>query len=128
LQDWDHILGTKPTFDRLWQLIPFSWLIDWFLDIQRSLAMYDKIYDDNLVINYGYVMGSTLRTVTQHSALTYAPDKKSAMSYVRTSYRSLVKERWRANPFGFVAPSSVELSPLRMAILAAIGVSGRSQN
>jgi hypothetical protein len=128
LQDWDHILGTKPTFERIWQLIPFSWLIDWVLDVQSSLALYERIQDESLVINYGYVLGSTQREVVQDSKLTYKIGKKSSFSQVRSVYTSSVKERWRANPFGFTAPSSVELNPLRMAILGAVALTGGKPN
>jgi hypothetical protein len=127
LQDWDHILGTKPTFERIWQLMPFSWLVDWFLDIRSSLALYERMSDDNLVVNYGYVMGTTARQVQQRTELTYG-ERKSSFSSVTTTYNSFVKERWRCNPYGFTVPSSVELNPLRMAILAAIGITGSRQN
>jgi hypothetical protein len=128
VQDWDHILGTKPTLERLWQLIPFSWLVDWFLDIKRTLALYERIQDDSLVINYGYVLGTTSRQIKQRSELTYSSSKKSSFKSVTSTYNSFVKERWRCNPYGFVVPKEVELSPLRMGILAAVGLTGGKPN
>jgi hypothetical protein len=128
MTDWDSVMGTRPTWERLWQLLPFSWLVDWFLDIQSSLALYERMADDSLVINYGYVMGTTARSVQQRSELTYKAGRKSSWPNVTTTYNSFIKERWRCNPYGFTLPSSVEISPLRMAILAAIGITGRNQN
>lgn len=115
-------MGVRLTRERLWQLIPFSWLVDWFLSIKRSLALADRVLDDSLVINYGYVVGETKRSATQKSVMTFAPAKTASFTSVSTTYTSLTKERIRANPYGFITPNELELNPIRVGIMAALGV------
>ncbi len=115
-------MGVRLSRERLWQLIPFSWLVDWFLSIKRSLALVDRVLEDSLVINYGYVIGRTERIATQKSTLTFEPAKTASFTNVSTSYSSLTKERVRANPYGFITPNQLELNPLRIGILAALGI------
>lgn len=127
MQDWNLVLGSNPTPARIWELIPFSWLVDWFLQIQRSLDLLDKVSDDSLVINYGYVTGKTVMFARQNSVVAFLPAYAS-FSNVSTLYRSEMFERVRANPFGFIAPDSPEFTPLRIGILAALGLTRKSVN
>jgi hypothetical protein len=125
---YDSIIGFKPTFEQVWQLIPYSWLVDWFLDIQSSLTLMSRVRDDSLLINYGYVTGSTIRTAICETLIVPTPGRVPSFGRVRTVYTSSIKERIRANPYGFIEPGAVEITPLRLAILAAIGITRKSLN
>ncbi len=125
---WDSVLGTKPSFERIWQLIPFSWLVDWFVDLQSTFALLDRVHDDSLLINYAYVSGSTLRTAVQETTVVPVVGRSNSFKFARSVATSSIKERIRANPYGFIAPDGVVLTPLRLAILAAVGITKRSTN
>jgi hypothetical protein len=125
---YERIYGLAPTPERLWQLIPFSWLVDWFLGVQKTLSLNARIYDKSLVINYGYVMSGIYRTVIQRTVVTNPTSGMSARD-VSTVYRTFRKERARANPYGFILPSDTGIfDPMRIAILAALGITRRSVN
>ena len=115
------------TLDRIWQLIPFSWLVDWFLNVRKSLDLYEKVKDDSLVINYGYVMGKTVQTVIQETKVT-ANTGATSIKSVRSVYLSTRVERLRANPYGFILPTNVTLNAQQWAILAALGITRKSVN
>lgn len=121
-----YVLGSNMTIDRVWELIPFSWLVDWFLNVQRSLSLYAKVQDDSLVINYGYIMGKTVQTVIQDTKLT-ASLNATSMRSVRSVYLSTRVERIRANPYGFILPD-VSLNAEQWAILAALGITRKAVN
>lgn len=108
----------------VWNLFPWSWLVDWFVDIQSSIALYDRIQSDNLVINYGYVSAKTSFRAVQHSELTYYDGDVSPFKSVNTVFESFRFERIRANPYGFIGPTGTSggLSAIQMAILAALGM------
>jgi len=122
-----YIIGADVTLDRIWQLIPFSWLVDWFLNIRKSLDLYEKVKDDSLVINYGYIMGKTVQTVIQETKVT-ANIGATSIKSVRSVYLSTRVERLRANPYGFILPTNVALNPQQWAILAALGITRKSVN
>ncbi len=128
LTEWDLILGLKPSPDRIWQLIPFSWLVDWFLDVQSSLSIAERLADDNLVINYGYMSDVTTRTVIQDTQFTTPAPYQASFNRVRTRTTAITRQRIRANPFGFITQPQVDISPIKVAILLAIGITMTSQN
>ena len=128
LTEWDLILGLKPSPDRIWQLIPFSWLVDWFLDIQSSLSIAERLADDNLVINYGYLSDITTRTVIQDTQFTVTGSFQPSFNRVRTRQSTEIRQRIRANAFGFITQPQVDINPLKVAILLAIGITGTKQN
>lgn len=120
----DKLFGMSPSIETLWQLSPWSWFADWLLDIGSTISAYERIQDENLVINYGYVMATSHKKTTQLSTVT-APFTVAGMrqeSEVMTTFSSVRKERVRANPYGFSATSEGALNPKQMSILGALGV------
>ncbi len=121
-----YIIGADITLDRIWQLIPFSWLVDWFLNVRRSLDLYEKVKDNSLVINYGYLMNKTVQTAIQETKVTASLNATSIRS-VRSVYLSTRVERVRANPYGFILPN-LSLNAQQWAILAALGITRKAVN
>jgi len=50
---WARIVGLDPTISDLWKLIPWTWLIDWFLDFGDYIEAIAEFNQENSVINYG---------------------------------------------------------------------------
>lgn len=121
----NRIIRFAPSLTGVWQLIPWSWLIDWFFDISSTLELIERTQDDSLVINYGYAMRHTVCTATQKTEVSTPANYKFEHPVVKTVTTFEKKERIRSNPYGFIVPTASEMTPMRWAILAAIGL-GRS--
>lgn len=119
----NHLLGTRITPETIWELTPWSWLIDWFTDAGSFVSNVSALHDDDLVMRYGYVMHET------HAERSWTTRRPTVTQTGRTVASTLVlshsvirKERTRATPYGFGVDVS-GLSPRRWAILGALGLS-----
>ncbi len=117
------LFGPGITPSVLWQLAPWSWLVDWCFDIQTTLSAQEIIADDSLVINYGYVMRHVEMRATQQTTLTPLEDYRVPANVVTSSTLFSRKERLRGNPYGFATKASSGFSLKQLSILAALGVS-----
>jgi len=120
------LLGTRLDPEVLWNLAPWSWLVDWFLNFGDVLGNISAIMADGLVIQYAYIMQET--TITQEITLPRglktrhnAGFKWDNKPYVfKRDYTR--KRRAKASPFGFgLTPEA--FTPHQWAILAALGIS-----
>jgi hypothetical protein len=126
------LLGTRLDPEVLWNLAPWTWLSDWFVNFGDVLSNISMFLADDLVMQYGYLMRHTTietevswpqgiwyrRPISGFSAV-WAPS--SVRSYTQTTSKE-VKQRMRASPFGFgLNPSSFTAD--QWAILGALGIS-----
>lgn len=121
----DHLLGIKPDLELLWELAPWSWMVDWFSNIGDIIAICSEIANDSLVLRYAYLM--------RHTRVTYELTSRGPTSiysgYVgdlTAEYTFVRKERIRANPYGFETQLE-NLTDYQWAILAALGFSRAPQ-
>lgn len=120
----EHLYGLKPDIADLYNVTPWSWLVDWFSntgDVVNNLKM---LSSDGLVMTRGYVMETVSHTSTSwfHGmAFTggIPVDTRQTFAYTR-------KVRRRANPFGF-GLTEEDLTPRQFAILAALGITRGSR-
>lgn len=130
LEEYDQLanrlLGTRLTPSVVWELTPWSWLIDWFGHVQTFLSNADALSSDNLVMRYGYVMHEThaTRTVSTKPLPLSHGGELAPLIKVHTSVR---KERYRGSPYGFGVDVGA-LSPRRWAILGALGMTRSSKS
>lgn len=118
-QEANHLLGLRITPEVLWNLMPWSWLVDWFVDVSSALAAAELLSEDGLVMQYGYMMRKTTRSVTSSMPVTFLGD--SAPTTLFLSHTAIRKERFRATPFGFgLNPNS--FTARQWAILGALGL------
>jgi hypothetical protein len=114
----NRLLGTRLTPEVLWELAPWSWLVDWFTNVGDVVKNISYLGSDGLVMQYGYAMGHT----SNSCVLTAAPP--TSASYLRVPVRTTVSESKRriaANPYGF-GIDDVSLSAMQLSILAALGL------
>jgi hypothetical protein len=114
-------LGLRLTPDAVWNLAPWSWLIDWFSnagDVLRNLSSWIL---DNQVLRYGYVME---HTISQYRYTFVGPTTFQSGSAVPVDViaTSESKIRRKATPYGFGVQYE-GLSFLQKAILTALGIS-----
>lgn len=126
LKMWDLEMGPE----QVYQLIPWSWLVDWFSNVGDVVSNFASSLEDNLTAQYAYVMlhRMTKRRVTGHFETSYANGIAALSSPLITpmvcTAESVVdsKSRVAANPYGFNVGFG-GLSAYQTSILSALGIS-----
>lgn len=124
LQKANLLINLKASPDVLWELAPFSWLVDWYLHIGDAITAAQAAANDLLIMHYGYAMESTQYITTQtfnlrtSGSFPYSNVPKTGMFNSITEY----KKRIRANPYGFANGGATALSGNQLAILGALGL------
>jgi len=117
-----QILGLEITPEKLWNLAPWSWAVDWFSNTGDVVSNLSDWSNDGLVMRYGYMMETTIAKVTYSWKMTNPV--KGKPSPTPLEFVTVTKVRRGANPFGFGVTWD-GLSPLQAAIAAALGLSRR---
>jgi len=124
----NKLLGTRLTPEVLWEIAPWSWLVDWFVGIQNNISVATRFQNDGLVLQYGYLMVRDRVTVNSLHRIRYsakanagAPVNNSAEKNAFSRVTLDRKRRIKSTPFGFgLNPSS--FSARQWSILAALGI------
>lgn len=66
----DEVWGSDPRLVDLYDLIPWTWLIDWFSDVGDYVHLMDIVNDDRTLINYGFLTYNSIGTVISSRTLT----------------------------------------------------------
>jgi len=115
------LMGARVDPSVVWELAPWSWLIDWKLGIGNLLSNASAFSDDGLVIRYGYLMRHTMLKET-YTTQQVTTNRGHVVPATFTTLSTERKERLRATPFGFgISPAS--LTDSQWAILGALGLS-----
>lgn len=110
----DRLLGVDLTPEVLWNLAPWSWMLDWFGDVGDVMTNVSNLGADGTVMQYGYLMER--KNIHQIWTSSFAGQPlRSEVSY-------LTKRRMPASPYGF-GVTFADLSAKQLAILAALGLS-----
>lgn len=112
------LYGTDISPSLLWELIPYSWLVDWFSSAGAAYANLFEDPADNLVAEYAYVMHShTVSDLHQVFGKT-----ANGQSYIaEQEYLTEVKARTAASPYGFYAIQP-DLTSKQISIMTALGL------
>jgi len=126
------LFGALPTPELLWEVLPWSWLIDWFSNVGDVISNMSPNAVDNLVQNYHYTMKhvttTTVLTSTSHQVgVDFREYGTWYWPTLDVECRSALTEESKVrdgtgNPFGV----NVTLSSLTLyqgSILAALGIS-----
>lgn len=124
-----HIYGVRLTPSLVYELLPWSWLVDWFSNLGHIVNNYNAQLDENLVAKYAYVMRET-EVVTTRKGTGVARYRTTRIPAVYNSEAfecsvtttSRTKSRVAASPFGFHL-SLPDFSVWQLSILAALGLS-----
>lgn len=122
------LFGAIPTPEVVWELLPWSWLIDWFSNVGDVVSNLSVNAVDNLVTNYSFTM-KEYSVETTHSAYVSHGASSGfynwpAVSHTFSSTDSLTTKArlGGGNPFGLNVQLA-DLSPYQLSILAALGLS-----
>lgn len=121
----DKLFGLSITPDLLWELTPWSWAVDYFTNVGDVMKNITAMRLYGLIMRYGYIMEETSKYIVRtidRSALRYEDGRELFGGCPPSTTKITSKVRRPANPFGF-GISDGDLSPLQLAILAAVGIS-----
>lgn len=104
----------------VWNLTPWSWAADWFLNTGDVISNVSDLITDGLVMRYGYVMEHVVE-YDEYSLVGYRPYRGSLNHDLRFTIVRETKQRLRASPYGF-GLTWESFSPKQLAILAALGI------
>jgi hypothetical protein len=114
-----HLLGLTADARTIWQLTPWTWLVDWFVNLGDCISLMNRINDNSLVLKYGYLLRHTEDKVTL-TVDRLTTKGGMAIRDIRTDYVVERKVRIRSTPYGF-GLSTGSFSPTQWTILAALG-------
>jgi len=122
----NHLLGLELTPALLWELTPWSWLMDWNSDVGVFLNNAEQLASNNLCMTYGYVMHEIRATRTyQMTGLRprYIAGRTpgNVPGSLRIDATISSKSRVKATPYGFGLDLQ-SYSAEQWAILAALGI------
>jgi len=117
----NHLLGSRITPETVWELTPWSWLVDWHIDAGRFFKNVSLLHSDSTVLRYGYIMCET-RTEWTKYVMNIAPQTGATVpSMCSSSFVVHSKQRRRATPYGFgLNPAS--MTGRQWSILGALGM------
>jgi hypothetical protein len=125
-----HLFGGVPTPELMWELTPWSWLIDWFSNvgdvvsnISPNAVGYPGLVDS-------YAMHSRKQTTVYSATSTVNPPASGApyrwnsgtFEYATTETEEYKTRMGGGNPYGWNVQLP-DLSAGQLAILAALGIS-----
>ncbi len=122
LEELDYLYGVKPGIDTAWELMPWSWLVDWYSNVGDVLHNINAFTADGLVMPYGYIMVTQERVTSFDYTLHYVENGQGRTRLQTCAIKRTTMQRRQANPFGF-GLSFDALSGRQFAILAALGIS-----
>jgi len=115
----DKLGGVEITPAVLWELLPWSWASDWFLDVGDVMSNLSSFSKDGLVMNRGYLMSHEVIEDTWVLEGLVAGGR--ALGPLIQIFTSEVKTRIKATPYGFgINPGT--LSPGQLSIIGALGL------
>ncbi len=115
------VLGLKLDLELLWELAPWSWMADWFVNIGDLIVVNNALANDSLVLRYGYLTRKIQsKRVASHPGIRFA---NGSTGEIRNVYHTRQTKRVRATPYGFGLTTG-DLTVTQWAILAALGMTG----
>lgn len=112
----DHVLGIRPTLEAVWDAAPWSWMVDWAVNVGDIARNISNFAQDGLILQYGYIM------CHDYARETYsAPGLAGNCSATAVTRVEEWKSRFQADPYGFGLTYD-GLSDTQKAILASIGI------
>lgn len=122
------LFGALPTPSVVWEVLPWSWMVDWFTNVGDVMSNASVNAVDNLVALYSYIMEHKTTTVECTAVSQWESKYNQYWAYPGGSCTSVgkstveTKARCGGSPFGMGITFS-GLSAGQGAILAALGLS-----
>lgn len=118
------LYGLELSPEVVWNLTPWSWLVDWVTNVGPVLHNLSAFQSDDLVLRYGYVMEKTSRTYSLRSQFTDLRVPGQWPTVIEEGYSGIRKIRRAATPYGFGMDTGM-FDTRQWAILTALGITRR---
>jgi len=120
----DKLYGLQPGVDTIYQLTPWSWLVDYFSNLGDLFENTNTFLTNGMVMPYGYIMSE--KTITIDSRLDFKVWANGTWKplAIGDQVQYVVQRRIAASPFGFGVNTS-GLTQKQLSILVALGLSRR---
>lgn len=119
--EWNRVYGIIPDPARMWELLPFSWLIDWFTNSGNFLRHMFLQTSEGATQTYGYVMCETHVETTWTYKGQFRVDGVLQPDTITMRSTDVLRQRERVIPFGPSATGK-ELTARQLAILGALAI------
>lgn len=121
-----QLMGVIPNLHVMYQLTPWTWLIDWFSSAGAVVSNMTLMNKYHQVAKYAYVMCHEKYTTTRNASTEIKvgpfPSTQKAQVFCTAQEVREYKSRVAASPYGFGLTWD-GFSPYQLSILAALGVS-----
>jgi len=115
------LYGADLSASTLWNLSPWSWMVDWGINMGDVLSNMSAFSKDGLVMPYGYIQKHVVsETITRTYGGRYLNGGAPRLFEHKSGFET--KMRIKATPFGFGFNMS-GATPRQLAIIAALGLS-----
>jgi hypothetical protein len=122
LSELDRVYGIRPGLETAWNVIPLSFVADYFVNMGDVLRNVDNFSQDGLVMPYGYLMHQSTRTVRESwEGPTRNGNNELVTRRVAGTLKHTSKQRIKATPFGF-GLSAGDFTLRQGSIIAALGL------
>ncbi|DAD50021.1 maturation protein [ssRNA phage Gephyllon.1_1] len=115
------LLGLDLTPEVLWEVMPWSWAVDWFSDAGSVISNFQAFKIDGLVMRYGYVMEHVVSKRTYYHTGPTGSCFGDSVYPTSMVFVTETKARRRANPYGF-GLTDAGLTGRQKTILGALGI------
>lgn len=112
------IFGAMPSPSLVWELTPWSWMIDWATNAGDVISNLSDMLTDGLCAKYAYIMGHTIEKISIDAFANLIASPTMNHWYAQIER----KQRIEANPFGFGLTGG-DLSAYQWSIVTALGLS-----
>lgn len=123
------LFGALPTPELLWNVLPWTWLIDWFSNVGDCLSNMSVNAVDNLICRYSFVMRHTATETEYATHVVHPASQTSTNIWPKVDHtltgRVFDESKLRmggGNPFGLNVQFG-DLSAYQLGILGALGLS-----
>jgi hypothetical protein len=113
-------LGLQPDASLVWDLLPYSWLADWFGNLGDVIHNLSE-GPSNLVCLYGYLMGHHVETSYQSGIMDVTDYAGTTYRNISCQYTAEYKTRNFASPFGWGLRWN-DFTDRQNSILAALAI------
>jgi hypothetical protein len=124
LDRYETLVSVDITPAVLWELAPWSWLVDWATQIGAQLSAMEAGLSNRVLSTYFYGMEEATASLKTDVLVTGNQSGRvhQGPQFMRTEMHRRRRRRIRANPFGYTGNPNTALSGSQMAILGALGL------
>jgi len=118
-----RIFGLYPSPKSVYNALPWTWLIDWGVNVSKMLENMDAGVADRLAASHFYMMYEWIMQDHLEVNAWYRRESGEEVSAVSSSFaRCSNKRRSKGDPFGWNTPEN-SLTGMQLSILGALGAS-----